>query len=391
MKPGIILFCLFLAFAGLAQKPETVYGIAKERREESWYLTQLTGWKKLLDADKTNGEAWYNYYRASRALRNIAESAETRTKYNDLCPQIVNDAYAAIPNSFEANHLKWLEGGNDESLFSYLKKAHEIAPTDSRAYEDLATYYEIQHNKSEYRKACVLMYQANNMHASMISLAYNMLAGVDQNAIIFTAGDNDTYGAWIAQEGLNFRKDVRVVNLHLMMMDKYRDQLLKDLGLPPLAMRSELSTNPEKYQENRAKILDHFLKNAAVRPIHIAVSAMYSISDENLKEKLYLTGLTYKYSEESFDNVSLVVRNYEKRYLTDHLKQYFAFGIGEKVADQLNGCYLVSLCTLHQHYLVTEQEGRAKEIEQLLTTISEKSGQEADIKAYLEDIKKTNN
>ena len=107
MKLGIVLFCLSLTLTSLAQQPETVYGIAKERREESWYLTQLQGWKKILDSDKTNAEAWYNYYKANRALRNIAETDETRKKYSDLCKQIVDDAYATIPNTFEANQLKW--------------------------------------------------------------------------------------------------------------------------------------------------------------------------------------------------------------------------------------------------------------------------------------------
>lgn len=387
MKFGIMLFCLALTVTSLAQKPETVYGIAKERREESWYLTQFNGWKKLLDSDKTNAEAWYNYYKASRALRVISASDENRKKYSALSKQIVDDAYATIPNTFEANHLKWLEGGNNETLFSYLKKAHEIAPTDSRAYTDLATYYETQHNKTEYQKACVLMYQANVMHASMVNWGYNMLAGLDQNAVLFTAGDNDTYAAWVAQEGLNFRKDVRVVNLHLMMMDNYRDQLLKELGFPPLAMRSELTTKPEKYEENRAKILEHFLKNSAVRPIHIAVSAIQSINDEKWKEKLYLTGLTYQYSEESIDNNTLIVRNFEKRYLLDHLTHYFSFGMDEKVADHLNGCYLVSLVNLHTHYVTTEQDDKAGKIKELLIRISKKSEQEKEINAYLNSDK----
>ncbi|MES2555839.1 MAG: hypothetical protein V4604_06800 [Bacteroidota bacterium] len=388
MKPGIILFCLFLAFAGMAQKPETVYGIAKERREESWYLTQLQGWKKLLDADKTNAEAWYNYYKANRALRNISESDEARKKYSELCTQIVNDAYATIPNSFEANHLKWAEGGNDESLFSFLKKANEIDPNDIRAYEDLATYYETQHNKAEYHKFSELMYLHNTMHPSMVNWGYNMLAGLDQNTILFTAGDNDTYSAWIVQEGKSFRKDVRVINLHLMMIDKYRNQLLKELGFPPLALKTDPLTNGDKYEENRAKVLDHFLTNSSIRPIHIAVSAMHSISNESWKEKLYLTGLTYKYSEESFDNISVIVRNYEKRYLTDHMKQYFSFGMGEKVADHLNGCYVISLLKLYEHYVASEQESRAAETKQLLIDVSKKSDQEAEISTYIESIEK---
>ncbi|HLP53530.1 MAG TPA: hypothetical protein VK151_00805 [Fluviicola sp.] len=387
MKPGIILFCLLLAFAGLAQKPETVYGIAKERREESWYLAQLQGWKKLVDADKTNGEAWYNYYKASRALRNISESDEARKKYSDLCAQIVNDAYAAIPNSFEANHLKWSEGGNNENLFSYLEKAYKINPNDTRVYEDLATYYETQNNRTEQHKFAELMYKHNLMHPSMVNWAYNMLAGLDQNAILFTAGDNDTYGAWIVQEGKKFRKDVRVINLHLMMIDEYRNQLLKEIGFPPLDLKTELATKGDMYMENRNKILAHFLKNSGIRPIHIAVSAMHSITDESWKDKLYLTGLTYEYSEEPFDNISLIVRNYEKRYLIDHLKEHFSFTAEESVADHLNGCYLVSLCSLHQHYLDIEQASDAAEIEKLLIAISKKSGQEADINAYLESVK----
>lgn len=378
-----------LTLTSLAQKPETVYGIAKERREESWYLTQLNGWKKLLDADKSNAEAWYNYYKASRALRNISESDVDRKKYSELCKQIVDDAYAAIPNTFEANHLKWAEGGNTESLFSYLKKAHEIDPNDSRAFEDLATYYETQHNKTEYQKACVLMYQANTMHASMVNWGYNMLAGLDQNSILFTAGDNDTYATWIVQEGLNFRKDVRVINLHLMMIDDYRDQLLKELRFPPLVLKTDPLTKGDQYEENRAKILDHFLANSSIKPIHIAVSAMHSISVEKWKEKLYLTGLTYQYSEESIDNNTLIVRNFEKRYLLDHLTQYFSFGIGEKVADQLNGCYLVSLVNLHSYYLTTEQDDKAAKAKELLLRISKKSEQEKEINDYLNSVEKS--
>ena len=75
-----------------------------------------------------------------------------------------------------------------------------------------------------------------------------------------------------------------------MMIDDYRDQLLKELGLPPLALKADPSTKGDQYEENRAKILNHFLANSSIKPIHIAVSAMHSINVEKWKEKLYLTG-----------------------------------------------------------------------------------------------------
>lgn len=373
----IALFCLALSGAGIAQKPETVYGIAKDLKEESWYLTQQKLWKAEIDKDKTNADAWYNYYKATRALRNTCPK-EKRKEYADLCTKIVEDAQTAIPNTFEANHLKWADGGNTLELFPYLKKAYDINPEDPRTYEDLATYYEIRHNKAEYTKACKLMYTANTVPPSIVNWAYNMLAETDQNAILLTGGDNDTYSAWVMQEAKNFRKDVRVVNMHLMMIDDYRNQLFKELGMPALDVKVGDDWTHDEYVSKGNQIIGHFFKNSQKHPVYVAVSAVESLKGK-WADSLFLTGLTYRYSPETFDNTAIILRNYEHRYLLDHLHMSFGFAIGEKICDNINGCYLPSMMKLYQHYTMSEQTAKAEDMKQLMLAVGEKSGQREEV------------
>lgn len=59
------------------------------------------------------------------------------------------------------------------------------------------------------------------------SMAKMYLDSCDENAILFTIGDNDTFALWYAQNIEGYRRDVRIINTSLFQTDWYIDDMKK--------------------------------------------------------------------------------------------------------------------------------------------------------------------
>lgn len=339
MKRFTFFIFLSLTATVFAQQKEPVYSVVEEIHDQEWYETQFGLWQTEATTGSKSPDAWYNYYAACRALMNMSEGEEHK-KYADLGRKISDDLLAMHPKTFEANYVAMWSNGLSGMDKGYLWKAYEINPDDFRLFDDLLIHYEVALDEEKRDEIAKKMVGVNYLAGGIMNWGYNVLAELEAGAIILSAGDNDTYALWLNRYVIQHRTDVTVLNIHMLMLPDYRKKYFKKLGIAPI----------EEKGLTLQKLIAHVMKNDQGIPVHIATTAYQCVDDISVDSNLYLTGLTYQYSEEPIDNNSRIRRNYEQRFALDYLTVKLSCHRMDEIAKSFDYTYVASMVKLYKMY-----------------------------------------
>ena len=130
------------------------------------------------------------------------------------------------------------------------------------------------------------------MPEPLTDFAYNMLVGLDPNAILLTNGDNDTYPLVALQACRGFRKDVAVLNLSLLNLGWYRRDWRNDRLAVPVPLLDQDPRNKTQSLPAVKGLIDNLRKSGWKRPLYVATTV--ELSYYKIPNKLSLEGIVYR-------------------------------------------------------------------------------------------------
>lgn len=188
-------------------------------------------------------QLWHQYYDAypsEYAYANWMYAA--RYASDERYVELLDRGVRLYPGNPTLLYLKALQVGNEPESgrsMELSERAVELDPGFTDPWFNLVIDYMRAGEDEKFRLALRRLIESGAISEEVMDYNYNVLQSLDENAILLTNGDNDTYPVWVLTEILGVRPDVNVVNRSMLNLDWYPLYLIEH-GLPKFTWKNEL-------------------------------------------------------------------------------------------------------------------------------------------------------
>ena len=348
-----------------AYRAREVKDIGVQPATPAFYQEQSAAWRDRVESNRKDANAWLNFYKSERYSGFTPSSNELSDQKQGRLDKIVQEMESSVPSSFEYHYVKYWNGNHDPKLFTHLQQAYTLQPNNAELYDDFIAHYEVTGNRTKRQEFCSKWVGAGKVEQGVLDYNYNVLMSVEPGAILITNGEYDTYPIWSLEARERNLPNVTVLYLDLLHIAEYRNRVLSGLGIGSIPFSSK---RPEDFIRSLAA-------KRGAKPLYLALTVEPKIL-KTFDQKLYLTGLTLKWSEERIDNLTLLEKNWDQKFRK-------AVGGTGNLTKKMSRNYLAPMLLLRQHYQSQGNAQKAKELEKSIRTLAAESGKAAEVEKFL--------
>src|SRR5574344_610432 len=224
MKKILIPILLLAVFATegasvQTEKPEKIVSFVKINHDAHWYAHQAILWEKEVQKNPNNDDAWFYWFEATR-YKLMFEEADDAV-YDRTLIAIANRLHKERPNSY-ARYVIDHSCSHDlkkpmelDNIQDNMLKAISMRPDFEAMYPEYVVYLMKKGRTDLMRDVLKRWYNTGDYSYVLLSFAYNCLAGMEKNGILFVGGDVDTFSSLLVQYGKGLFQDRMIINLSL--------------------------------------------------------------------------------------------------------------------------------------------------------------------------------
>jgi hypothetical protein len=209
------------------ERPEHVVSWRQVIYDSTTYAKLAQLWKEYYDAYPSE-EAYGNWMYAGRYAKD--------PEFESLLKKGAEKYPSSPILLYLLGNEKQTHGAYVEAI-QLLERSAALDPGYMDPWFSLVVAYMSRDDREKTDVALRRILNGGGVQDEVMDFSYNMIAGLEPNAILITNGDNDTYPGWILTRTVKFRPDVIIVNRSLLNTEWYASAVVKD-GVPPFITKA---------------------------------------------------------------------------------------------------------------------------------------------------------